>query len=100
MEIIKGILIWFSLFLIIVGTLAGTFMKNYYVRLHFLSVADVIGAGTLLIAFGIFSSHHFIYFVLAVVIVLQGPAITHLLARGAIHDKIKVEEEKWRSQKR
>ncbi len=97
---VEKVLVVFSLFLVIVGTLGGTFMKNYYVRLHFLSVADVIGAGTLLITFGIFSSHHFVYFVLAVVIVLQGPAITHLLARGAIHDKIKVEEEKWRSQKR
>ncbi|WP_036226205.1 monovalent cation/H(+) antiporter subunit G [Mesoaciditoga lauensis] len=100
MEIIKGILIGFSLFLIIVGTLAGTFMKNYYVRLHFISVADTVGGATLLITFGIFSSHHFAYLLLAAVVILQGPAITHLLARGAIHDKINVEEDRWHSHKR
>jgi len=97
---IEKALIIFSLFLITVGTLGGTFMKNYYVRLHFLSIADIVGAATLLITFGVFSSHHVIYFVLATVIVLQGPAITHLLARGAIHDKIGVEEDKWHSQER
>lgn len=100
MSVVEWGLVSLSLFFIIVGTIAGTFMKNYYVRLHFMSIADTIGGATLFTTFGIFSQHHFAYFLLAFVLIAQGPAITHLLARGAVHSRINVEEKRWRSHKR
>ena len=100
MDIIKIFLVGLSLIFMLVGTLGGTFIKNYYVRLHFTSVADTVGGGTLLVTLAIFSSHHFTYLLLAAIVIAQGPAVTHLLARGAVHSRIKMEEEKWRSHKR
>ncbi len=84
----------------VIGTVAGTFLKNYYVRLHFIGISDTIGAATLLLTFAVFSNHHLEYLFLFFLILLQGPAITHILARGAVRTRINVEEERWHSSKR
>lgn len=99
-EMIRDILIYFSISLMIVGSVAGTFLKNYYVRLHFIGISDTIGATTLLLTFAVFSSHHLEYLFLSFFILLQGPAVTHILARGAVKAKINVEEKRWHSSKR
>ncbi len=99
MDVIQNILIYLSLFLIVIGTIGGVFLKNYYVRLHFVGISDTIGGATLLLTFAFFSPHHLVYLLLGTLILVQGPAITHLLARGAVKAKINVEEKRWHSPK-
>lgn len=99
MIVIQNILIYFSIVLMIIGTVAGTFLKNYYVRLHFIGISDTVGAATLLFTLTIFSAHHLEYLFLFFLVLLQGPAITHILARGAVRTKINVEEKRWHSSK-
>ncbi len=88
---------FFAVFLMVLGTLIGTFAKNYYVRLHFLGVSDTLGAVTLLTTLAVFSDHHFAYAFLSFLVLFQGPALTHLLARGAVNAKVKMEKERWTS---
>ncbi len=87
----------FALFLMASGTIIGTFAKNYYVRLHFLGISDTVGSATLLATLGIFSEHHWPYFLLLFLVILQGPALTHLLARGAVSAKVPMEKRRWSS---
>ncbi len=100
MDVVKNAMIYFSLFLIVTGTIGGVFLKNYYVRLHFVGISDTIGGATLLLTLAFFSQHHIIYLLLGILILVQGPAITHILARGAVKAKINVEEKRWHSPKR
>lgn len=92
---IREIAVYLSLFLIVVGTVGGTFIKNYYVRLHFLGISDTIGIVTLLAILAVSTANHVVYALLALLILIQGPAVTHLLARGAMKSKVKIEEERW-----
>lgn len=92
---IEETVVYLSLFLIVIGTIAGTFVKNYYVRLHFLGISDTVGITTLFAVLAIFNPNHIVYALLAFLTLIQGPAITHILARGAMKSKIKIEEERW-----
>ncbi|MCD6239163.1 MAG: hypothetical protein DRP50_05645 [Thermotoga sp.] len=92
-SIVIGII---GMLFICVGTLGGVTSKNYYVRLHLFGLSDTIGSFTLLVALATTAGKEwFWYLILGFILLIQGPVITNILAKGAAKAGIRIEEEKW-----
>lgn len=92
-SIIIGII---GMLFICAGTLGGVTSKNYYVRLHLFGLSDTIGPFTLLVALAAAAGKEwFWYLILGFILLIQGPVITNILAKGAAKAGIRIEEERW-----
>ena len=88
---IGDILFYVGIFFFIVGSIGILTMKDFYSRVQASGIADTIGVFTILLSFMIKNPDNIAKLVLiALLIIIIEPVISHILAWGASRSDIKV----------
>ncbi|MGM0640737.1 MAG: monovalent cation/H(+) antiporter subunit G [Thermotogota bacterium] len=88
---IGDILFYIGIFFFMVGSIGMLTMKDFYSRVQASGIADTIGIFTILLSFMIKNPDNIAKLVLiALLIIIIEPVISHILAWGASRSDIKV----------
>ena len=92
---IADILFYVGIFFFFIGSIGMLTMKDFYTRVQASGIADTIGIFTILLSFMIKNPDNIGKLVLiALLIIIIEPVISHILAWGASRSDVKVGEKK------
>lgn len=96
MSILLDVLSWLSIligaFAVITASLGLMRLPEFFSRTHSTGILDTLGAGMILLGFGLQTGLSLVTFKLALVfvfILITGPTAAHALARSALHSGVK-----------
>lgn len=96
MSVLLDVLSWISIaigaFAVLTSSLGLLRLPEFFSRTHSTGILDTLGAGMILLGFGLQTGLSLVTFKLALVLVfilITGPTAAHALARSALHNGVK-----------
>lgn len=93
-EVIISVLMLFGGMFILVGSIGLMRLQDFYVRLHAPTKATTLGLGSVLIASMVYMAYEQGYLginelLITLFLVITAPVTAHILAKAAMHNKVK-----------